>query len=312
MKIDNHSQITDTILMVKPVSFGYNPQTAVNNYYQKAPSPGEGALICEGAIREFNRFVDTLKEKGIRVIVVEDTPEPATPDSIFPNNWISFHREGIVALYSMFAENRRLERRKDILDTLKGEGVDIRKIIDYSPYEDKNIYLEGTGSMVLDRINRKAYCALSPRASLPLLNKFCEDFGYTPVAFSAYQWAQGKRLPIYHTNVLMALGEDFAIICSQAIDDPLQRKKVLDELKGDGRVVIDITEEQVESFAGNALQVRSSAGNSYLVMSRSALEILTPYQIKLIEERTEILSIDIGTIERYGGGSVRCMMAEVF
>lgn len=270
------------------------------------------ASICEEAIREFNRFTATLRDKGIRVIVVEDTPEPATPDSIFSNNWISFHGNGTIALYPMFAENRRLERRRDILDILKGEGIDIRRVTDYSPYEGEEIYLEGTGSMVLDRINRKAYCALSPRASLPLFNKLCKDFGYTPVAFSAYQWALGIRLPIYHTNVLMALGEDFAIICSQAIDDPLQRKKVLDELKGDGREVIDITEEQVESFAGNALQVKSLAGRSYLVISKSAVDSLTPNQIKAIEERSEILSIEIETIERYGGGSVRCMMAEVF
>lgn len=306
------SQITNTILMIKPVKFNYNPETAVNNYYQTPPCGINNTSIQEMALAEFNNFVSDLKNIEIEVLVVEDTLYPPTPDSIFPNNWISFHNDGRVALYPMFAKNRRLERRIDILDRLRDKHFKINDIMDYSKFEDKDIFLEGTGSMILDRASKKVYCCLSPRADLTLLNKFCSDFGYTAVPFTAYQWSNKKRLSIYHTNVLMAVGEKFAILCSDSIDNLEEKNKVISELKSDGKTIIDITEEQVEHFAGNALQVKNAKGERYLILSKTARDTLSPDQIKIIEKTSKILSADIDTIQRYGGGSVRCMIAEIF
>ena len=306
------SQITDTILMIRPVKFHYNPETAVNNYYQTPPRGVTNTSIQEKALTEFNTFVNLLKDAGIEVLVVEDTLNPPTPDSIFPNNWISFHSDGKVTLYPMFARNRRLERRMDILDRLRDKNFKINDIIDYSVFEEKDIFLEGTGSMILDRAAKKIYCALSPRADLSLLNKFCSDFGYTPIPFRAYQWSDNKRLPIYHTNVLMAIGEELTIVCSDSIDDLKEKNKVISELKSDRKIIIDITEKQVECFAGNALQVKNSKGDRYLILSKTAKDILSEDQIRSIEKTSKILSVDIDTIQKYGGGSVRCMMAEIF
>ncbi|UUV19559.1 arginine deiminase-related protein [Fusobacteria bacterium ZRK30] len=306
------SQITDTILMIKPVRFHYNPETAVNNYYQTPPCGINNTSIQEKALIEFDNFVNTLEHKGIEVLVVEDTLYPPTPDSIFPNNWISFHHDGRIALYPMFAKNRRLERRMDILDILRDKKFKIYDIIDYSKFEEKGIFLEGTGSMILDRPAKKVYCALSPRADLNLLNKFCSDFDYIPILFHAYQWSNKERLPIYHTNVLMAIGEEFAILCSSSIDDISEKNKVISELSSHGKTIIDITEKQVEKFAGNALQVKNSRGDKYLILSKTAKEILSEDQIRSIERTSKILSVDIDTIQKYGGGSVRCMMAEIF
>lgn len=312
MNISKSSSITDTVLMIKPIGFSYNTETAVNNYYQKPPLESDAAYIQEKALKEFENFVSTLKDKGINVIAVEDTSEPATPDSVFPNNWISFHEDGSVAIYPMFAENRRRERREDILTILEDRGFQINKLIDYSKYEYMESFLEGTGSMNLDRSNKKVYCALSPRSDYLLLEKFCGDFDYTPVVFTAYQWIEDKRLPICHIDTFMALGERFAIICSEAIDDIEEREKVLSYLKTDGKTIIDITEEQAEKFAGNALQLKSNSEKRYLILSKTAKDSLTQKQIDTIEESSEILSVDIETIQNYGGGGVRCMMAEIF
>jgi len=309
---NKYSQITDTILMIKPVKFHYNSQTAVNNYYQTLPWGINNSSIQEKALIEFNNFVDILDDIGIEVLVVEDTIDPPTPDSIFPNNWISFHSDGRIALYPMFAKNRRLERRMDILDRLRNKNFKINDIMDYSKFEEKDIFLEGTGSMILDRVAKKVYCALSPRADLTLLNKFCSDFEYTPISFNAYQWSNKKRLPIYHTNVLMAIGEDFTILCSSSIDNIEEKNKVVSELRSDGKTIIDITEKQVEHFAGNALQVKNYRGDKYLILSKTANDILSEDQIQSIEKTSKILSVDIDTIQKYGGGSVRCMMAEIF
>lgn len=306
------SQITDTILMIRPVKFHYNPETAVNNYYQTPPRGVNNTSIQEKALTEFNNFVNLLKDADIEVLVVEDTLNPPTPDSIFPNNWISFHSDGKVALYPMFAKNRRLERRMDILDRLRDKNFKINDIIDYSVFEEKDVFLEGTGSMILDRAAKKVYCTLSPRADLTLLNKFCSDFGYIPIPFRAYQWSDNKRLPIYHTNVLMAIGEEFAILCSDSIDDLDEKNKILSELRSDGKIIIDITEKQVEHFAGNALQVKNPKGDRYLILSKTAKDILSEDQIRSIEKTSKILGVDIDTIQKYGGGSVRCMMAEIF
>ncbi len=305
-------QITDTIVMIRPINFRMNEQTAVNNYYQKALEGISKEMIQSNAVKEFDIFVERLRSVGINVIVIQDTKIPDTPDSIFPNNWVSFHENGDVALYPMFAENRRLERREDILEQIEKEGFIIENIVDYTSAENDNIFLEGTGSLLLDRVNRKAYCALSERADENLLIEFCEDFEYTPVLFTAYQTVEGKRLPIYHTNVLMALAENFAVICLDSIDDKKERKNVLKHLKEDAKEVIAITEKQVEYFAGNMLQLRNQDGKRFMVMSTAAHLSLTEKQLQVIEKNCEILSSSLDTIEACGGGSARCMMAEVF
>ena len=248
----------------------------------------------------------------MQVVVISDEENTDTPDSIFPNNWISFHETGTVGLYPMFAKNRRLERREDILDKLEEEGFIIKTIIDYSDAENDGIFLEGTGSLLLDRVNRKAYCALSPRADEDLFIEFCEDFEYTPVVFSSYQTVNSKREAIYHTNVMMCLAETFAVICLRSIDDKKERKNVLKHLKEDGKKVIEISEEQVDSFAGNMLQVRGKDNELFLVMSQAAHDSLTTSQIAQINNHCKIISSSLDTIEACGGGSARCMMAEVF
>ncbi|RWX02352.1 citrulline utilization hydrolase CtlX [Flavobacterium cerinum] len=305
-------QITDTILMIRPVAFRMNEQTAVNNYYQKVMDSLLPETVNAKAQQEFDAFVEKLRAVGVNVVVVDDTTDTDTPDSIFPNNWVSFHENSDVALYPMFAENRRTERREEILDLLEDKGFTIENIVDYTSAEEDNIFLEGTGSIVLDRQNQKAYCALSPRADEELLIEFCEDFEYTPIIFEAYQTVDGERKLIYHTNVMMCVGETFAVICADCIDDKKERKMVLDNLKQDGKEVILLTEAQLNNFAGNMLQVRGADNKSYLVMSDSARQVLTKDQVAKIEKHTEILTANLDTIEACGGGSARCMMAEVF
>lgn len=304
-------QTTNTILMIRPINFRMNEQTAVNNYFQEELNL-KNAEINTQAQEEFDVFVKKLRQVGVQVIVVSDTDEFDTPDSIYPNNWISFHQNGDVALYPMFAENRRVERREDVLDEIESLGYHINQIVDYTSAEDEEVFLEGTGSLILDRANKKAYCALSARAHEDLLIEFCEDFEYTPVIFTAYQTVEDTRKVIYHTNVMMTLGETFAVICLDAIDDKKERKNVVKHLKEDGKEVIAITEEQVANFAGNMLQVKGENDQCYLVMSQAAHDCLTPVQIKTIEKHCDILSSSLETIETCGGGSARCMMAEVF
>ena len=305
-------QTTNTILMIRPIRFRMNEQTAVNNYYQKVIDNLLPASVNVKAQQEFDAYVEKLRSFGVHVIVISDTEEFDTPDSIFPNNWISFHQDGVVGLYPMFAENRRLERREDVLETLESEGFFIENIVDYTSAEEELVYLEGTGSLLLDRVNRKAYCALSPRADEGLFIEFCEDFEYTPVVFVANQTVGGKREAIYHTNVMMCLAETFAVICLSSIDNKHERKNILKNLKEDGKQVIDITEEQVNNFAGNMLQVRGKEGQLFLVMSQAAYDSLTISQLQQIEKHCSVISSCLDTIEACGGGSARCMMAEVF
>ncbi|MBT8384690.1 MAG: amidinotransferase [Bacteroidia bacterium] len=305
-------QITDTILMVRPVNFRMNEQTAVNNYYQKVLADVTPETVQSRALKEFDEFVRKLRSVGIQVIVFQETKNPDTPDSIFPNNWISFHENGDVVLYPMFAENRRLERDERVLDLLEKEGFIIHNIIDYTSAEIENVFLEGTGSLILDRQHSKAYCALSPRADEDLLIEFCEDFDYTPIIFHANQSVNGERLAIYHTNVMMCLGENFSVICLNSIDDKSERKNIIKHLKADGKEVIDITEVQLGNFAGNMLQVVNNKGKNFVIMSLAAFHSLTDKQIKSIEKHGEIISSSLDTIETCGGGSARCMMAEVF
>lgn len=304
-------QTTNTILMIRPVNFRMNEETAVNNYFQEDLDI-KNTEINRKALEEFDEFVEKLRIVGINVIVESDDKLMDTPDSIFPNNWVSFHGNGDVAIYPMFAENRRKERRDEVFIRLENEGFKIENIIDYTSAEDEGIFLEGTGSLILDRVNSKAYCALSPRADEDLFIEFCEDFEYTPIIFTANQTVEGKRLAIYHTNVMMCLAENFAIICLDTIDDKKERKNVVKNLKQDGKEIISITEVQMHQFAGNMLQLRGEKNQRYLIMSNSAHNSLTPQQINAIEKHCPILSSSLKTIETCGGGSARCMMAEVF
>ena len=305
-------QATNTILMIRPAAFRLNEETAVNNYYQTSSDNLNFKDVNKLAQDEFDTMVQKLKDAGVKVVLFNDDGSQDTPDSVFPNNWVSFHKNGDIALYPMFAENRRRERREEVVLQLEKEGYKIKNIVDYSQAEEEDLFLEGTGSLVLDRENRKAYCALSPRADEELLIEFCEDFEYTPVIFTAYQTVESKRLPIYHTNVMMCIAKDFAVICLDCIDDKKERKNVLQHLKGDGKEVIAITEAQVNHFAGNMLEVLDDKGNSITVMSQSAFESLTRAQVTTIEKYSKILSSELNTIETLGGGSARCMMAEVF
>jgi hypothetical protein len=289
-----------------------NEQTAVNNYYQKVIDGLLPATVNAKAQQEFDAFVAKLKAVGVDVIVVEDTINPDTPDSIFPNNWISFHENGDITLFPMFAENRRLERREEILDILEEKGFVIDNIMDYTSAEEDDFFLEGTGSILLDRENGKAYCALSPRADEELFIEFCEDFDLNPIIFEAFQTVNGERKLIYHTNVMMCIGETYAVICADSIDDKKERKMVIDSLKGDDKEVIYITEDQVNNFAGNMLEVKGANDRRYLVMSAAAYKSLTKKQIAQLEEHVTILSSSLDTIEACGGGSARCMMAEIF
>ena len=310
--MNSMKQITNNILMIRPVAFRMNEQTAVNNYYQKVLDNLTPATVNAKAQQEFDAFVDKLRAVGVQVTVVDDTVDPDTPDSIFPNNWISFHESGEVVLYPMFAENRRLERREDILDILEEQGFEINDIWDYTSAEEDDLFLEGTGNLLLDRTNEIAYCALSPRADEGLVIEFCEDFEMNPVIFEAFQTVNGERKNIYHTNVMMCLGDTFAVICADTIDDKQERKIVLNHLKESGKEIVLITEDQVNNFAGNMLQVLGADDEKYLVMSTQAFNSLTDGQIKTLEKHAKILHSSLDTIEACGGGSARCMMAEVF
>jgi hypothetical protein len=306
------TQTTNTILMIRPVAFRMNEQTAVNNYYQKVLEGLDANSVNAKAQEEFDTFVEKLTLAGIEVIVVNDTLEPNTPDSIFPNNWVSFHENGDVVLYPMFAENRRAERREDILDILEEKGFEIKNTIDYTEAENEGYFLEGTGSIILDRTNEIAYCALSPRADEEIFIEFCEDLELEPVIFEAYQTVNNERKHIYHTNVMMCIADTFAVICADCIDDKSERKIVLESLKDSGKEVILISEDQVNRFAGNMLQLHNNKGEKQLIMSTSAYQALTPKQIETLEKHCPIIHSSLDTIELCGGGSARCMMAEVF
>lgn len=306
-------QTTSTLLMIRPEGFRMNEQTAVNNYYQKVLDGLGADKVSEAAEKEFDRFVDVLQNKGVQVVVIQDTAEPSTPDAVFPNNWVSFHHDGRVALYPMFAENRRQERREDIFEELKNHhGLQVNEIIDFTEFEDHSKYLEGTGSMILDRANRIAYAALSERTDRRAFELFCEVFDYVGVIFEAFQSVQGERKPIYHTNVMMCVANHFAIVCLDSIDDADEREMLIQTLRDSGKEIISITEEQTQRFAGNMLEVANTEGKPLLVMSTSAFEALEKGQIDRIEKHCEIVHSSLDTIEACGGGSARCMMAEVF
>ena len=301
-------QTTDTVLMIEPAAFGFNAETAQNNYFQ---INSENAETQNRALQEFNNFVEKLRSKGINVITMKDTLEPHTPDSIFPNNWISMHQDGTVVLYPMCAVNRRWERRNDILEILK-RNFSVKEIIDFSAPENDGKFLEGTGSMIFDHDNKLAYGSVSLRLDEQLFREFCEKFGFEPVVFHSYQTANNERLPIYHTNVMMCVADQFVVICLDCIDDETERVNVVNAIVNSRKEIIEISESQMQRFAGNMLQLQNPEGKKFLVMSLSAYQSLTPEQISNIEKYSEIIYSDLETIETNGGGSARCMLAEVF
>ena len=298
--------------MIRPVSFSMNAETAVNNYYQQVIDGLTAAKAQENALAEFDRFVEKLRSHEIEVIVVNDTHDPETPDSIFPNNWISFHHDGSIALYPMYAENRRQERRSDIKDILTKHDFTVERVKDFTSFESVAKYLEGTGSMLLDRDNHIVYAAISGRTDEEVLAAFCEEFSYKTVSFRANQTVNGERLPIYHTNVMMCVTDTLAIVCLDSIDDADERAAVVNSFTSTGKQIIDISEDQVNHFAGNMLALTNPKREKFLVMSAAALESLNDDQLAIINEHYEIIASAIDTIEALGGGSARCMMAEIF
>ena len=305
------NQSTSSVFMVRPHSFRKNEETATNNHYQRDIAQASPEEIIERAQEEFDGFVDQLKAAGIEVVVFDEAEPHETPDALFPNNWISTHADGTVALYPMFAPNRRTERREDVPLVLEHQfGFDVRQIIDFTEFESHNKFLEGTGSIVLDRINRKAYAALSDRTDARALEHFCDQLDFEPVAFQALQTVDNQRLPIYHTNVMMSIGSGYAVVCLDCIDSDDERKQVVDAIAQDGLELIAITEEQVNQFAGNMLELTGDEG-PVLVMSASAYQSLVPGQIEKLQQHTTLLHAPLPTIETCGGGSARCMIAEI-
>lgn len=298
--------------MIRPVAFRMNEQTSINNYFQNESNGILPSTINAKAQVEFDLLVEKLRNVGVNVIVVDDVLDFDTPDSVFPNNWISFHQNGDVVLYPMFAENRRKERREDVLDVIEEAGFVIQDIMDYTSAEEDNVFLEGTGSVVLDRVNEIAYCALSPRSDEELFIEFCEDFELNPVIFEAFHTVDGERKHVYHTNVMMSVADTFAVICADSIDDKSERKMVLENLKNSGKEIVLISEVQANNFAGNMLQVLGANNERFIVMSDRAYASLRNDQIAKIEKHCKIIHTDLDVIEKYGGGSARCMMAEVF
>lgn len=290
--------------MIRPVSFTFNAQTAVNNAFQTNSNAGDAQ---QRALDEFDQFVNLLRRNGVDVIVVDDTREPHTPDSIFPNNWISFHQDGTLLLYPMYAENRRAERKPHVLEKISSQ-FRIERKIDLSNYEKDGLFLEGTGSMVLDRENRIAYACLSPRTNEKVLNDFCKQMNYSPVLFDAVD-ETGK--PIYHTNVMMCVADQYVVICLDSIRNKVQRASTEKAILGSSKQLIIISYSQMNHFAGNMLQVENIEGEKLLIMSTQAFESLTKEQVQLLTRYNRIIHSSLTTIETNGGGSARCMMAEV-
>ncbi|TIC83499.1 citrulline utilization hydrolase CtlX [Crenobacter intestini] len=305
-------QITNSIAMVRPIAFYFNEETAANDFFQK--NLGEKRDVVQAkALIEFDGFVDKLREKGITVNVIQDDDSVFyTPDSIFPNNWFVSLEDNKLVLCPMFAKDRRTERTKFLGSLVAAIGKDTLEIHDYTKYEAEGRYLEGTGAMILDRVNKKAYCCLSERADEGLFRQFCADFGFKPVPFHGFQTYREQRVPIYHTNVMMALGEKFAVVCLSAIDDEKERQAVVDELTESGKEILDVSEDEIDNFAGNEIELEGADGKRYTVMTHSTFNVLTDAQKAVIEKSSEILIGDVHTIETYGGGSVRCMISELY
>ena len=297
-------QNTSHLLMIRPVGFMFNTETAVNNAFQSTQDVNAQEL----ALEEFDSFVNLLRQHRINVTVIDDTPEPHTPDSIFPNNWISFHSDGSIVLYPMYAANRRLERKLHVIEKLK-EQFKVNRQIDLSSYETTNSFLEGTGSMVLDRDSKIAYACISQRTDIEVLNDFCSQLGFMPISFTAIDT---NGFPIYHTNVMMCVADRYVVICLETIADEKERNDVIAAIVKSGKEIISISLDQMNHFAGNMLQVKNNADENFLIMSSQAHQSLTEKQIIQLTSYNSILQSSLNTIERNGGGSARCMMAEVF
>lgn len=291
--------------MIKPVAFDFNTETAVNNAFQQQ---GSNDQAQEKAEAEFDGFVQKLTDAGIDVTVVQDTPIPHTPDSIFPNNWISFHHDGSIVLYPMFAVNRRAERKQNVFDNIQ-KKFSIKHTIDFTEREHQNRFLEGTGSMVLDRDNRIAYACISPRTEKTLFEEWCVQLGYKPCSFHSVDENGGE---IYHTNVMMCVADQYVVICLDSIPNTAERNLVTYTIEKSGKEIIDISYSQMNHFAGNMLQVKNKKGEKIVVMSSQAFKSLTKEQVNEIESYNRIVHSDLTTIETNGGGSARCMMAEIF
>ena len=306
------SQITSEIFMIRPKHFNFNHETAKNNHFQKEEKTLKNKEVLQNAISEFEELVKKIKQKNIKVEIFEDREEVITTDSIFPNNWISLHKDGKIYLYPMFSEIRRKEKRIDIINSYADNGYLINETIDLSKYEKENKFLEGTGSMVLDRENKLCYAAISERTSREVLNKFCEISGYEAIEFKSYQTFENKRKEIYHTNVMMCIADKYVIICLDSIDNIDERKSVIEKLIESKKEIIEINEKQCNNFAGNMLQVKNNQNKKFLIMSKSAYDSLSKEQLKLITSHNEIIYSSLDTIEKLGGGSARCMITENF
>ncbi|SEG07934.1 citrulline utilization hydrolase CtlX [Algoriphagus boritolerans] len=304
-------QTSSTILMVRPANFGFNPETAENNFYQKQDSRSQDE-IRQLARAEFDGFVALLRDQGVNVLVIEDSDTPVKTDAVFPNNWFSTHPDGKLILYPMFSPNRRLERRKDIIEQLMHLGFQVNEIVDLSFFEESAQFLEGTGSMVLDHHTKVIYACYSQRTHPVPLDYVAKILGYSVLGFEAVQEIDGQVSPIYHTNVMMHVGTDLAVVCLDSILKLADRRKVQESLTKSGKKLIPITAKQKFNFAGNMLEVSNDGGERFTVMSQAALDSLNVGQIQQIEKYTTIISPAIPTIEKLGGGSARCMLAEIF
>ena len=299
-----------SILMVRPSSFRTNTQTLQNNHFQKISNSSD-EIILQKTLIEFDNLVNKIRSYGIPVTVFQDDLVYDTPDSIFPNNWISFHAKKKIVLYPMYAENRRLERNENIIKKVESTGVIIDTILDYTKAELNNQFLEGTGSMVLDRKNKKAYASISERTSEILLDEFCDEFNYMPIVFESYQHHGNRSYLIYHTNVMMCVADKYSVICLESIKSEDEKKKVKQSLIDDGKEIIEISSKQLDCFSGNMIELIYNK-KSYLVMSETAYKSLSENQFSSINNYSEIIYSNVDTIESCGGGSVRCMIAEVF
>jgi hypothetical protein len=306
-----NQQVTDTLLMVRPAAFFGNGETAVNNHFQHLASETQYEKLQREALQEFEDFRSLLDKSGIRVLVAHDQQKPSTPDSIFPNNWVSFHANGMAVLHPMFAANRRIERDKGFLGVLVENGFSWR-VADLTHLEAEKKFLEGTGSMVLDRANKVAYSCISDRTHPEAAIKFGNEFGYKPILFTSQHKKGNQTFPVYHTNVMMSIGSRVCVLCAESITDHRERKMVMDSLKESGRTIVEISLQQMDSFAGNMLEVKNTSDEHFMIMSKAAFDSLTQSQIDVIESTCTILHSSLSCIETHGGGSARCMLAEVF
>ena len=300
------NQITKNILMIKPSSFGYNEDTSKDNFFQSKVDNMSDNEIQLAAIDEFENMCSILRENGINIIVCENDKSKNLSDDVFPNNWISFHEDKYV-IHSMYAESRREEKNKSFIENLNSNGFNYTLLNDYTSYEEEDIFLEGTGSVVLDRTNKVAYCSISKRSDLGLFDKFCSDIGYNPITFTSYDSKGGI---VYHTNVMMSIGDDFILVCLESIVDEDERKKVKESIEKTGKNIVEIDLNQMESFAGNLLQL-GEKGNKIIVMSQLAFSSLNNNQKQILSSESKIVNISIPVIQKCGGGSVRCMIAEL-